>query len=405
MRLTGESILCLASHDWDYLWQRHQELMWRLAQDGNQVLYVDALGVRPPGIRDWRRILGRLGKWSRQLVRGVRQPAPNVYVYSPVILPFLNSPWALAVNREWLPFPIRRALGHLGFQKPIIWVYLPTPTVMNLVGSVKHKLLVYDCVDAQLHNPQGAVAGLLASEEWLLQQADLVFTTSTSLYERVAARNPNVYMIPAGVNLERFPQMPDDAGLQPPDLAALPRPRICYFGQIDDRLDQDLIVRMVGSVPGCRLVLLGAIRTDVSTLLQMSNVYWLGCKAHTELASYLARMDVLILPYRLNEYTRAIYPAKLHECLAVGKPLVTTDLPEVRPFSQVVRIARDEDEFLRHVSEALVEDDPVMRARRRKVAEANSWQSRYEIIAAKLSESMSVKGQHGVATPMNARGA
>jgi len=393
MRLTGESILCLASHDWDYLWQRHQELMWRLAQDGNRVLYVDALGVRTPGIRDWRRILGRLGKGGKQLIRGARQPATNVYVYSPLVLPFLDFSWAVQVNNWWLRFSIRRILERLGFGDLIVWVYLPTPTVITLVNGLQRKLLVYDCVDAQIYNPRGTVVGLMAAERWLLEEADLIFTTSNSLYERAVAHNANVHLVPAGVNLDRFPELLDSSGRSPADLAAIPKPRICYFGQIDDRLDQGIVARVAQSVPGSSLVLLGPIRTDISALLQISNVHWLGAKPHLELASYLARMDVLIMPYQLNDYTRAIYPAKLHECLAVGKPLVTTDLPEVRPFRHVVRIARDADEFLQHILEALAEDNQVVRSQRRRVAEANSWPSRYEMIAEKLVKCLKEKEQ------------
>jgi glycosyltransferase involved in cell wall biosynthesis len=358
--------------------------MWRLAQDGNRVLYVDALGVRTPGIRDWRRILGRLGKGGKQLIRGVRQCAINVYVYSPLVLPFLNFSWAAQVNNWWLRFSIRRILERLGFGDLIVWVYLPTPTVITLVNGFPHKLLVYDCVDAQIYNPRGTVVGLMTAEQWLLEEADLVFATSNSLYERAVVHNANVHLIPAGVNLDRFPEPPNSSGQSPADLAAIPKPRICYFGQIDDRLDQDIVARVAQSVPGSSLVLLGPIRTDISALLQISNVHWLGSKPHVELASYLAGMDVLIMPYQLNDYTRAIYPAKLHECLAMGKPLVTTDLPEVRPFHHVVRMARDADEFLQHIREALAEDDKVVRAQRRRVAEANSWPSRYEMIAEKL---------------------
>jgi glycosyltransferase involved in cell wall biosynthesis len=138
-------------------------------------------------------------------------------------------------------------------------------------------------------------------------------------------------------------------------------------------------------------VLLGSIRIDISDLLQMSNIYWLGSKPHSELASYLARMDLFIMPYRINAYTRAIYPAKLHECLAVGKPLVTTDLPEIRPFHHVVYIAREKNEFLQYISKALAEDDQALRTQRRRVAEANSWQSRYEEIAQTIAKSLAAR--------------
>jgi len=367
--------------------------MWRLAQDGNRVLYVDALGVRTPGVRDWRRILNRLGKWGKQLTRGTRQPATNLYVYSPLIFPFLDLPWAARINARWLELSIRRVLERLGFGDLIIWVYLPTPTVIALVSRLQRRLLVYDCVDNQIHNPLGTVAGLVTAERWLLAHADLVFTTSKSLYDRIVAYNDNVHLVPAGVNLDRFPELSESSQRSPADLAGIPTPRICYFGQIDERLDRDILARVARSVPEGALVLLGPMRVDFNTLLQMRNVYWLGAKPHAELASYLAAMDVLIMPYQVNDYTRAIYPAKLHECLATGKPLVTTDLPELRPFRHVVRIAADADEFLRYVSEALAEDSPGLRVRRRRVAEANSWQSRYEIIVGKLVECLEGKAK------------
>jgi glycosyltransferase involved in cell wall biosynthesis len=393
MQLTEQNILCLANHDWDYLWQRHQELMWRLAQDGNRVLYVDTLGIRSPGIREWHRIFERAKKWGAQLVKGIRQPAPNVYGFSPVLLPFLNSPWALRINSFWLRSSIHRTLNHLGFKEPIIWVYLPTPTVANIVNGLQRKLLVYDCVDNQPYSPRGTVAGLQSSEQWLATQADLVFTTSSSLYDQIRSRNSNVYLVPAGVNLDRFSRSFDGSNLPPADLAHIPRPRICYFGQIDDRLDQDLIAEVARCALTGALVLLGAIRTDISHLLQMDNVYWLKSKPHSELSSYLDAMDVLILPYRINDYTQAIYPAKLHECLAVGKPVVTTDLPEIRPFHEVVYIGREKEDFLQCIAKALAEDDPVLLSKRRKVAEANSWQSRYEEIAQKLAECLAAKSQ------------
>ena len=382
--MTGESILCLGSHDWDHLWQRHQELMWRLARDGNRVLYVDALGVRAPGVRDWRRIVGRLGKWTRQLVRGVREPVTNVYVYSPLVLPFLNASWAMGINDRWLRLSIQSVVQRLGLGDLIVWVYLPTPMVVKLATSLRRKLLVYDCADAQVYNPRGTVVGLAEAERRLLEQADWVFAASNGLLERVSAYTDRVSLVPNGVNLERF-TICRDAFPEPGDVADLPTPRVGYFGQIDERLDLNLLVHLAQSIPDVSLVLLGVLRTDIGALLRQRNVHWLGSKPHAELPAYLAAMDVLLIPYVLNRYTRAIYPAKLHECLAMGKPVVATDLPELRPFHEVVRIAEDADAFVRHVSEALAEDDPALRARRRQVAEANAWQVRYQAIVERLT--------------------
>jgi len=89
-------------------------------------------------------------------------------------------------------------------------------------------------------------------------------------------------------------------------------------------------------------------------------------------------MDATIIPYKCNEATRNIYPLKLHEYLAAGRPVVSAPLPALEPFADVVALAPDHAAFVACLEEALAQDNDEMRAKRQRVARANSWDVRVQ---------------------------
>lgn len=369
--------------DWDWLWQRPHEIMSRFAADGNRVLYVDTLGVRSPNIRDSSRIIIRLRNWLHSCLRGPKCVRENLYVYSPVIVPFYRSTLVDKLNHVILVRSLRQLSAALNLSSPILWTYSPAPIALRLIQAMSHKLLVYDCTDAVAHNLEGVVGGIEKSEERLLRQADLVFATSHMLFEEKRTLSKHIYWVPSGVNFDRFATT-TQSSLQ--DLSPIPRPRIAYFGQIDRRIDLELLRFVAASRPEWSLVIIGPTKVDITVLSELQNVYFLGMKAHTDLPAYLHGMDVFIMPYRVNEYTIHIYPAKIHECFATEKPVVATFLPELEPFSDVIRLAANEQQFARFVFESIREEDPALRHRRLEIARENSWASRYALMADKIRQ-------------------
>jgi glycosyltransferase involved in cell wall biosynthesis len=388
MKLRGESVLCLSTISWDFLWQRHQELMSRLARDGNQVLYVEPLGIRSPGIQDFSRIVRRIRHRVQAGRRGVRQAGENpsagsgrgLYIHDPIIFPFHGSRINDILNEIIVTRTLKRIMRRLGFLEPIIWTYLPTPLALSVIGNIDHKLLIYDCVDALALNPKGVLVTYAQSETRLLQKADIVFVTSRRLYAERRLLNPHIAYVPAGVNVEHFSR----CERIPNDLAEIEPPRIGFFGGIDERLDLELVACLADSSSEWSVVMIGPVRTDVTRLRKRPNVFFLGTKRYEDLPAYLAELDVLIMPYLINEYTTYIYPAKLHECLATGKPTVATALPELDAFRDVITVAEDHNQFVQGVVRALQEDEGILRHRRLEVARANSWEARYQLITEKI---------------------
>ena len=101
--LRNESLICISSIDWDFIWQGHQEIMSTYARNGNRVLFIENTGVRVPSIRDLPRLKKRLKNWAKG-VRGIRKEQENLYVFSPVVLPFPYSRIARWINNHILLF-------------------------------------------------------------------------------------------------------------------------------------------------------------------------------------------------------------------------------------------------------------------------------------------------------------
>lgn len=386
--LRNELFVCFSTVSWDYLWQRHHHVMSRFARAGNRVLYVEPLGVRMVRWRDARRIVTRLQNRRRAGKRGVRQVMPNLWVVDPIVNPLQEIEFVHRRNVNALTRQVESALAQLGGGEPILWTYVPTRLAYDVITRLAHKLVVYECVDAMTENVKGVFASFAASEEKLLRRADLVIVTSRALLERQLAFNSATHYVPHGVEYELFA---DDTAPEPPTLTAIPRPRLVFFGTIDERIDFELVAQLAARHPAWQIIFLGVVTTNISALQKFPNVHFLGHIAHDALPAHLRHADVLLMPYCLSAYAQYMYPAKLFECLAVGKPLVASALPVFQEFRAVVDVASDAEEFERHVQRAIEHGaDAENIARRRACARANTWDARFAEINARVETALRV---------------
>jgi uncharacterized SAM-binding protein YcdF (DUF218 family)/glycosyltransferase involved in cell wall biosynthesis len=376
---TDECILCISSIDWDFIWQGHQEIMSRLARQGNRVLFIENTGVRAPGLRDLPRLLRRLRNW-RKGVGGIREERENLYVFSPVVLPFPYSRLAQRINRRILIGALKRWMDAVGFHDPIIWTFLPTQLTLDVAGAIEHKLLLYYCID-NFAESSAQARKIKHSEERVIRSADLVFVTSAELERRCRRFNEGVHWFPFGVSWEKFEQARQQPR-QPEDLARIGRPRIGYVGGVHQWVDQALVKALAERHPDYAFVFVGPLQVP-NGLADCSNVFFLGQKSPEEVPQYIQHFDVCMIPYRLSEYTRNVYPTKLNEYLAMGKPVVATSLPEIerfnREYGSLISIGLDEAAFDAALRERLGDGrDGDQAARRIEVAKRNGWEVRIE---------------------------
>ncbi|MEY4095032.1 MAG: hypothetical protein RLZZ53_2231, partial [Acidobacteriota bacterium] len=382
MTESRHDILCISSIDWDHIWQGHQEIMSMLAADGHRVLFVENTGVRAPalGQGDLQRVRKRFLTWWRA-TKGFREERPNLFVYSPLLLPFPYSRLARWINSFFMNRALRQWASIVGFHRPILWTFLPTPLALDLIGAIDPRLTIYYCIDDLARSSHGA-RKIVASEQQLFKQADLVFTTSEKLRQRASQFRSDVHLFPFGVSFERFERVRNAAAPPPDDIATRRRPIVGYVGGLHQWVDQELVADLARRMPDVTFVLVGPEQTDVSRMKACANICFLGQKAHDDVPKYISAFDVALVPYRIAEYTANVYPTKLNEYLVMGKPVVATDLPEIRRFNethgQTVHIATTAQEFEAAIRVALSESSPAVVERRIAVAQQNSWRSRLE---------------------------
>ncbi|HET8644714.1 MAG TPA: glycosyltransferase, partial [Vicinamibacteria bacterium] len=348
--------------DWGFRFQRPQQLMSRFAAAGHRVFYV-GLTLRAEGPPyELRPVAENVYEVS------LRGPALNVYTGA------LD-----AAGRDEVFAGLDALRREAGLGATAVFVQLPFwwPVAARARDALAWTV-VYDCMDDHAgfstNRPQ-----MLDQEQALLEGAALVLASSRVLYDRCRAANANTLLLPNACDYAHFAAVP----MRAPG----PRPVVGYYGAIADWFDADLVADLAQRRPHWDFLLVGStFSADTSRLQLLDNVTLAGEQPYADLPSWIARMDVLLLPFKRLPLTEATSPVKLYEILAAGKPLVSVPLPEVSPLQPLVRTAGSAAEFDAAVSAALAEEGAGPVEERRRFARANTWQQRFEELLPRVRE-------------------
>lgn len=388
--LTGQDIIFISSIEWNFVWQGHQEISLRLAAAGNRVFYIENTGIRAPGWGDAARIGSRIKRWVKTLWSGgIRQVAPNIWVCSPLVMPPFGARWQRSLNRRvFLPL-IRRAVRRLGFNANVVWTYLPSDTALDLLSLLRTtwSVTAYYC-GADFSELVTDGDRLRATELELANVCDVVFTNCEALTRRFDNSSASVHQITFGVDLTAFPFEVETQAATSPELPGLTGPVIGYVGGLHRHVDLNLLREMALARPDWSWVFVGPEQTSLAPLRGLTNVHLLGQKPHQELAAYLRRFDVCLIPYLQNAYTATVVPVKLNEYLAMGKPVISTALPVVCEFNSqhqtLTTVSNEPSAFLSAIETALSAGEEDHRRHCREVAELSDWRIRLD----QLSEAL-----------------
>jgi glycosyltransferase involved in cell wall biosynthesis len=251
-----------------------------------------------------------------------------------------------------------------------------------MITLLKPKIAVYDCPDAIVFRNNDRKQRIYDQlKRRILRGSTLSFFTSKVLLNEGRKDSANCFYVPNGVDIRSFRQA--QYGV-PEEMRKFQGTILGVVGTFDERIDIGLVHYLLEKVENVMLVFVGPVETRTDNLVNHPRVVFVGKKDYREIPGFINRFDVALIPYRINAVTAAVYPVKLHEYLMLGKPVVSTDLPEVRQFSGVVFIAGTREDFVRQVSTALRYDDESQRMRRIEVAESNSWDKRISQISEKI---------------------
>jgi glycosyltransferase involved in cell wall biosynthesis len=372
-------VISLVPERWGGLWLSRHQILTRLSR------YFNVLWFNPA--REWRELLHTAGRPAEP--GDPLPPASTGFIVhsSSKCLPLFYRPSFLVKTTASLRYrAAERILRNQGCTKTVLYIW--TDQYADSLALAKYDISCYHITDE--YSFSEIEHQIPAHELELLTRVDQVFIASPALMKKKGTVNPHTLHIPNGVDYAGF----SDMHPEPADLAAVPRPRMGYIGRIKVQLDWDLLERLVSSHPEFSFVFAGPIgfmgdKADkLASFFDRRNVFYLGDKPHDEIAAYMQHTDAGLLCYAVNDYTKYIYPLKLHEYLAAGTPVVGADIPSLSVHSSVVRIARTPGEWSAAIAESLAPEarSPDSIARRRSVAREYDWNMLVHRIAESLCE-------------------
>lgn len=362
-------------------WNRNVSTMqhvFRHVSQQHPVIWINGIGHRVPQmtLRDSKRAIQKiLAMFQSKRDRGFALGETGIgnapaRTLEPRVLPWHHSQLVHRYNSWSLIRLVRGALDEFTNHPPPVLV-TGSPPSAGVVGHLSECASVYFCMDDFLHLPSTSPHMLAPLEARLLERVDAVVATAQSLTRTKRPASGIVHYLPQGVNYQHF-ATPRPL---PHDLASLPRPIVGFSGAFYNRCDFDLIRKIAASNAKGSVVLVGPVLGDTSPI-ERSNVHILGPRPYRDLPAYVQGFDVGIIPYVLNEETKAVDPLKLLEYLAAGIPVVSTALPEARKYGDVVAIAEDVPGFVSAVMAAARESDSTLRERRQATARPHGWDQR-----------------------------
>lgn len=357
-------VLCFPIIEWDFRFQRPQQLMSRFAEAGHRVFFV-ATRLRPFGEPF-----------------EIRRKAENIYEVS------LKGPNKDIYRDSLTEKDVRGVVDSLNALRRELSltstaVFVQLPFWWPIARRTRDRFLwpiVYDCMD---HHAGFATnrSEMLVEEKDLLASADLVLASSALLEGEARRFNRRVLLLRNACDYDHFAPAGEPA-------AARARPVIGYYGAIAEWFDADLVADIAEKRPDWRFVLIGSTYgANTSRLAELPNVELSGEKPYARIPLYLAGFDVALLPFKRTPLTEATNPVKCYEILAAGKPLVAVPLPEIVPMAPHVRLASSADEFEREIEAALAERDTAAIESRRAFARENTWAARFEQLAPAVAKS------------------
>ena len=273
-------------------------------------------------------------------------------------------------------------------QRFITWYY--TPMMLPWSEHLSPSAVVFDSMD-ELSLFKFAPPSLLSNEEKLFARANVVFTGGQSLYEAKQHRHHNIHPFPSSIDVEHFAQSFENEA-EPQDQISIPKPRIGYYGVIDERTDIELLDKIALLRPDHQFIMIGpVVKIDEKDLPRKTNIHYLGGKTYDELPIYLAGWDVAMMPFALNDSTKFISPTKTPEYLAAGKPVVSTPIRDViRPYGEngLAQIAATAEEFAAAIDNALTGSKEAQKPKIEKFLANMSWDKTFQEMKALIDQAV-----------------
>jgi glycosyltransferase involved in cell wall biosynthesis len=382
---TLADVVCFSNMEWDFRYQRPQQIMSQFAAHGHRVFYLRPERVLPLSCPE-RFSLIALKENLYQVTLAARREV------------WINQEDIQGANAEVLLDSLDALRQAYDIENAIGYVMSPSWTSTSLEAKSRWGWsLIYDCMDEWNGFP-GMSHAISRAERSLVRECDLLVVTAERLYEKWRGIARALTLSRNAVDYQFYAERCRPNTF----LKDEPHPVVGYFGAIAEWFDVGLVAHLARQRPDYTFVLLGRIAgADISELQPLPNVRLLGQHPYETMPQYLYHFDACLIPFKITRTTEATDPVKVYEYLSSGKPVVSVDLPELKSFSDLLYIGADRDHFLEQLDNALSEGDPELAARRRAFAAGNTWKHRYETILAGVGNALDKGFAHKVLQTAN----
>jgi glycosyltransferase involved in cell wall biosynthesis len=263
--------------------------------------------------------------------------------------------------------------------KPLVILEAPHEALANLADQIVSEepgsSIVYDYID----NWDSELGGDWFSSELensVLSRATHLMASARALADDLSVKaDRTVHLVPNAVNTDLFNV--EGKHERPKDLPIGFKSIALYVGALwGEWFDWDLLVGAAKKNPAVAFVLIGnyGVAQKERIPRETRNVFFLGLKEQRALPAYLANCDVCLIPFKVDDVTKYVSPLKVYEYLAMGKPVLSTYMPELVDLAGVT-IATSQNDFSDHIQSGLI---PVSDENLHVILREQSWGARVD---------------------------
>lgn len=375
--MSNRIMVSTTAGEWEGVQHRPHHFMKRAAESGRTVIFIEPPVSLIAPLKN-RKLISKWKSWFK----GPKHVNEKFIVLSPPpFLPFGNKYRSINNINQWLlSKSIKNIVSKLNGS---LELYSFLPNSVDLLKHIKFSNVYYDCVD-----DHASFTGLINKEvveqmeKELMEQSDVCFATANQLLEDRRAWSNNFHLVQNGAEFEHFAQVQTSQLLVPWDIENVKDHSIVGFiGGISDWIDLQIIEDAAKQLPNVTFVMIGPVDTNIESIKKQKNVIFLGSKPYNQLPNYIQSFDICLIPFKINKLTKSVNPIKMYEYLSAGKPIISTPLPEVVLFKDVIEIVSSKDEIVKAINDILEHgaqyNSDVAIHSRQEIGRQNSWNSRW----------------------------
>lgn len=373
--MNKKQVIVVSAGNWEGIQHRPHHFTKRMKRSGWDVYYVEPPVTLIAPLKN-KEVTTTWKNWRK----GIRKTVEGINIVSlPPVFPFANKNRAInKMNQKIIGKALKKGIPSNGVVTRYLYTFLPN--AVDLLQDFRFDKVIYDCVD-----DHGSFTGLInpdvvgQMEKELMNESYVCFATAQQLLDDRKTWCDNFHLIQNGAELEHFSIVQEKELPIPSDMKQINGPVVGFIGGISDWIDLDIVYQTAKLRGDIQFIFVGPADTNISKFDGMKNVHFLGSKDYEKLPNYIQYFNICLIPFKINKLTKSVNPIKMHEYLAAGKPIISTPLPEVLKYKDVINIVNNPQEFSQTIDSILAtEQTKEIIIKRQKIAEMNSWDARWK---------------------------